>query len=166
MSRINYEHPAEQIVRYMKRIYDYGMTTTSGGNLSILDENGDMWISPSGVDKGTLTPADIMCVKADGTIIGKHKPSVEYPFHLGIYKARPEARAVVHAHPPMLVAWSIAKVVPPMSVIPGAKAIVDRPGMAGYGCPGSMVLGGKIQAEFEKDSKPSCWKITVPWCAV
>lgn len=153
MSRINYEHPAEQIVRYMKRIYDYGMTTTSGGNLSILDENGDMWISPSGVDKGTLTPADIMCVKADGTIIGKHKPSVEYPFHLGIYKARPEARAVVHAHPPMLVAWSIAKVVPPMTVIPGAKAIVDRPGMAGYGCPGSMVLGGKIQAEFEKGYK-------------
>ena len=153
MSRINYEHPADQIVRYMKRIYDCGMTTISGGNLSILDENGDMWISPSGVDKGTLTPADIMCVKADGTIIGKHRPSVEYPFHQGIYKSRPEARAVVHAHPPMLVAWSIAKQVPDMNVIPGAKAIVDKPGMAGYGCPGSMVLGGKIKDEFAKGYK-------------
>ncbi len=153
MSRINYEHPAEQIVRYMKRIYDYGMTTTSGGNLSILDENGDMWISPSGVDKGTLTPADIMCVKKDGTIIGKHKPSVEYPFHQGIYRSRPEARAVVHAHPPMLVAWSIAKKIPDMNIIPGAKSVVDQPGMAGYGCPGSLVLGGKIEAEFAKGYK-------------
>ncbi|MBO5201909.1 MAG: class II aldolase/adducin family protein [Lentisphaeria bacterium] len=153
MSRINYEHPADQIVRYMKRIYDYGMTTTSGGNLSILDENGDMWISPSGVDKGTLTPADIMCVKADGTIIGKHKPSCEYPFHQGIYKARPEARAVVHAHPPMLVAWSLAKIVPGMSIIPGAKDIVEAPGMAGYGCPGSQILGDKIRAEFAKGYK-------------
>jgi ribulose-5-phosphate 4-epimerase/fuculose-1-phosphate aldolase len=32
------------------------MTTTSGGNLSIRDENGDMWITPSGIDKGMLTP--------------------------------------------------------------------------------------------------------------
>jgi len=153
MARINYEHPADQIVRYMKRIYDYGMTTTSGGNLSILDENGDMWISPSGIDKGTLTPADIMLVKKDGTIIGKHRPSVEYPFHQAIYKARPEARAVVHAHPPMLVAWSIAKKIPCMNIIPNAKNIVDLPGMAGYGCPGSMVLGGKIRDEFAKGFK-------------
>lgn len=153
MARINYEHPADQIVRYMKRIYDFGMTTTSGGNLSILDENGDMWISPSGIDKGTLTPADIMLVRKDGSIIGKHRPSVEYPFHQAIYKARPEARAVVHAHPPMLVAWSIAKKIPCMNIIPNAKYIVDRPGMAGYGCPGSMVLGGKIRDEFAKGFK-------------
>ncbi len=153
MARINYEHPADQIVRYMKRIYDYGMTTTSGGNLSILDENGDMWISPSGVDKGTLRPQDIMQVKADGTIIGPHRPSVEYPFHQGIYRARPEARAIVHAHPPMLVAWSIAKRIPEMGIVPGAQRIVETPGMAGYGCPGSMVLGGKIEAEFAKGYK-------------
>ena len=36
-------HPAEQIVMIMERIYGYGMTTTSGGNLSILDEEGNIW---------------------------------------------------------------------------------------------------------------------------
>ena len=42
-------HPADQIVQIMNRIYDSGLTTTSGGNLSILEENGDIWITPGGV---------------------------------------------------------------------------------------------------------------------
>ena len=39
-------HPKDQIVDFMHRIYGYGMTTTSGGNLSILDNEGNIWISP------------------------------------------------------------------------------------------------------------------------
>ncbi|MGV8963494.1 MAG: class II aldolase/adducin family protein [Candidatus Saccharimonadaceae bacterium] len=39
------------------------MTTTSGGNISIRDDIGDIWITPSGVDKGSLTTKDIMCLK-------------------------------------------------------------------------------------------------------
>ena len=44
----------------MQRIYAYGMTTTSGGNLSIKDDDGDIWITPGGVDKGSLTRRDII----------------------------------------------------------------------------------------------------------
>jgi L-fuculose-phosphate aldolase len=93
-------HPADQLVVIISRIYRSGMTTTSGGNLSIMDEAGDMWITPSAVDKGNLTAQDIVCVKADGTIVGKHKPSSEYPFHKAIYNMRPQMKAVIHAHPP------------------------------------------------------------------
>ena len=46
MNTTNFVHPRDQIVEIMKRIYGYGMTTTSGGNLSILDSEGNMWISP------------------------------------------------------------------------------------------------------------------------
>ena len=53
-------HPAEQISIIIGRIYRSGMTTTSGGNVSIMDDNGDMWITPAGIDKGSLTPADIV----------------------------------------------------------------------------------------------------------
>jgi L-fuculose-phosphate aldolase len=74
-------HPADQLVLMMNRIYRGGMTTTSGGNLSILDDSGDIWITPSGIDKGTLTRRDMCCVKPDGTVLGPHKPSVELPFH-------------------------------------------------------------------------------------
>ena len=69
---MNFEmlHPADQIVMIMNRIYSYGMTTTSGGNLSIMDEEGVMWISPSSIDKGSLRREDIMRVLPDGTIEG------------------------------------------------------------------------------------------------
>ena len=100
-------HPADQIVEMMNRIYGGGMTTTSGGNLSIMNEAGDVWITPSGIDKGSLTRADIMQVKPDGTIIGPHRPSVELKFHQDIYRLRPEIKAVLHAHPSALVAFSL-----------------------------------------------------------
>ena len=53
-------HPSEQLTLIIGRIYRSGMTTTSGGNLSIMDDNGDMWITPAGIDKGSLKPSDIM----------------------------------------------------------------------------------------------------------
>ena len=43
------QHPADQLVMIMDRIYKYGMTTTSGGNLSVRDDNGDIWITPAGI---------------------------------------------------------------------------------------------------------------------
>ena len=100
-------HPADQITVVISRIYRSGLTTTSGGNISIKDENGDIWITPGGIDKGSLTPKDIICVKPDGTIIGPHKPSSEFPFHKAIYEMRPKMTAVIHAHPPALVSFSI-----------------------------------------------------------
>jgi len=57
-------HPTEQINVIIGRIYRSGMTTTSGGNISIKDENGTIWITPSGVDKGSLTPKNIPIASA------------------------------------------------------------------------------------------------------
>ena len=143
-------HPADQLVMFMERIYGYGMTTTSGGNLSILDDNGDIWITPGSIDKGSLTRHDMICIKPDGTIIGNHKPSSEYPFHQHIYKTRPDIKAVLHAHPPALVAFSIVRKLPSTSLIPNVKFSCGEIGMAKYGLPGSQDLGDKISAEFEK----------------
>ena len=144
-------HPAEQITIIIGRIYRSGMTTTSGGNLSIMDSNGDMWITPAGIDKGSLRPSDIMCVKADGTIVGPHKPSSEYPFHKAIYKMNPKARSVIHAHPPGLVTFSVVHEIPDTSVIPQARAVCGPVGFAEYALPGSELLGKKIVEEFKKN---------------
>ena len=86
---MNFEllHPAQQIVMTMERIYGYGMTTTSGGNLSILEEEGNLWITPGGVDKGSLTPEDIVRVTPDGKVHGPHRPSV--PTGAGVPESLP-----------------------------------------------------------------------------
>lgn len=143
-------HPSVQIIKVISRIYKNGMTTTSGGNISILDENGDIWVTPSAVDKGSLTEKDIICVKADGTIIGNHRPSSEFPFHKAIYEVRPDIRAIIHAHPPALVSFSIVRKIPDTNIIPQAKEICGTIGYAPYGLPGSDELGIKIADEFRK----------------
>ena len=148
--RFDLMRPADQLVMIMARIYRYGMTTTSGGNLSIRDDNGDIWITPSGIDKGNLTRADMIQVKLDGTLIGIHKPSVELPFHKEIYRVRPDLRAIVHAHPPTLVAFSLARKLPNTHLIPTASEVCGEVTMAKYDVPGSEQLGRNIAEEFAK----------------
>jgi L-fuculose-phosphate aldolase len=126
------------------------MTTTSGGNISVIDENGDIWVTPSAVDKGSLRPSDIMCVKHDGTITGRHKPSSEFPFHKAIYEMRPDIRAIIHAHPPALVSFSIVHQIPDTNIISQAKYICGPIGYATYELPGSDLLGKRIATEFKK----------------
>ena len=141
-------HPRDQIVEIMGRIYGYGMTTTSGGNLSIMDSDGNMWISPGSVDKGTLQREDIVCVHPDGTVEGRHKPSSEFPFHRAIYKMRPDVKAILHAHPPALVSFSVAGKIPDTFVHPTVKMICGTVGCAPYEVPGSEALGRNVSAAF------------------
>ncbi len=143
-------HPADQIVMIMNRLYYNGMTTTSGGNLSVRDAEGNIWISPSSVDKGTLTRNDIMQLTPDGKVIGIHKPSVEAPIHCSIYKSRPDISAILHAHPPALVAFSLIRQNPSTMIMPSAVDVVGNIAMAAYGCPGSDKLAENINAEFKK----------------
>jgi L-fuculose-phosphate aldolase len=141
-------HPRDQIMQTMDRIYRYRMTTTSGGNLSIREGSGDIWISPARVDKGNLTRNDIVCVKPDGAVEGPHPPSSEFPFHKAIYEARPELRAIVHAHPVALVAFSICGKTPDTRLFHQAHSVCGKTGFAPYALPGSEQLGSKIAESF------------------
>jgi len=143
-------HPRDQIVMAISRIYNRGLTTTSGGNISMMDETGDIWVTPSAIDKGSLRSADIMCVRKDGSIEGLHRPSSEYPFHQAIYRARPDIRAIVHAHPPALVSFSIVREIPDPNIVAQAKHVCGPIGYAPYELPGSEVLGDRIAESFIK----------------
>ncbi len=143
-------NPAQKIAAVMTRLYNSKLTTTSGGNLSIMDENGVLWISPSGIDKAHLTEEDIMWVTPDGTVHGKHKPSSEYPFHLAILRSRPDLHAVLHAHPAALVAYSLERKLPEMDIFPGVSEICGKIAIAKYALPGSQKLGDLMAAEFKK----------------
>ena len=144
----NLRHPSEQLVAIMRRIYDRDMTTLSGGNLSIRDEEGTIWITPAGMDKGHLTPADIIRVAPDGGVHGPHRPSSELPFHRRIYAARPDLRAVVHAHAPALVTFSIAGQIPDPQILPQAAEVCGPIRYAPYAMTGSEALGVQIAETF------------------
>ncbi len=143
-----FTHPKDEILQTMKRIYDYRMTTTSGGNISIREENGDIWITPARVDKGNLGREDMVCMRGNQVLEGRHPPSSEYPFHLAIYEARPDLRAIVHAHPVALVAFSVVHRVPDTRLFHQTRHVCGEAGFADYELPGSTALGAKVAAIF------------------
>jgi L-fuculose-phosphate aldolase len=149
-------HPRDQIVATMERIYGRNMTTTSGGNISIHDENGDKWMTPARVDKGSLRRQDIVRIGKDGAVEGLHPPSSENPFHLSIYAARPDIRAIIHAHPGALVSFSICSQEPDTRLFPEAWNVCGKVAFARYEVPGSNQLGAKIAAEFSSGERPNC----------
>lgn len=146
--RFSLLHPRQAIVETIERIYRYRMTTTSGGNISVRDESGDVWVTPARVDKGALRPTDVVRVTPDGKPDGLHKPSSEFPFHRMIYAARPDVRAVVHAHPVALVAFSICGQGPDPTLFPQAWEVCGAVGFAPYALPGSEKLGQNVAAVF------------------
>lgn len=146
----DYLHPRDQINRIMARIYQFGMTTISGGNISLREPDGTIWITPAGVDKGSLTWDDIVRVRPDGTAKGRHRPSSELPFHKAIYQARPDIEAIVHAHPSALVSYSIVRKTPPIRIIPQAYEVCRNTDFAPYALPGSSQLGDNIAQSFAR----------------
>lgn len=142
--------PAEQIASIMRRVYDRGLTTATGGNISIKDEHGDIWITPKGYDKGSLTAEDIVCVHADGSFTGKHEPSSEIFFHRASYRARPDFRAVVHAHPVYCIAFSLTRTLPRVDLLPDTLALCRNMRLSKYAMMGSPELGENMFDAFSK----------------
>lgn len=147
---IQYIHPADQIVMFMQRVYDKKLTSMSGGNLSVRDNEGNIWITPASIDKGSLTRRDIICVRPNGDCEGPHAPSSELPFHRSVYKLRPDLNAVLHAHPPALVASSVVRRLPELNLTPTVRYMCNNIKMAAYAIPGSQALSAEVGKVFEQ----------------
>lgn len=147
-SAVSFIHPRDEILQAIQRIYRYRMTTTSGGNLSIREENGDIWITPARLDKGSLRREDIVCVRAGGKVEGPHRPSSELPFHQEIYRTRHDIRGIVHAHPVALVAFSLVHVIPDTHLFHQTRLVCGEAGFAPYELPGSEALGKNVAKIF------------------
>jgi len=143
---------AKQVAETMKGIWNSGMTTATGGNISVKDSEGNTWATPSGVDKGVLTYKDIVCISPDGDVISSrgYSPTSEFSFHRAIYETRPDLKAVIHAHPPALVSFSLAGKVPELHLIPQIQRICGSAGFAPYKISGSEDLAERV-AEQVKD---------------
>jgi methylthioribulose-1-phosphate dehydratase len=89
---------AEALCVTARWCYARGWAPATSGNFSVR-EGSRVLMTPSGLDKGTLQPADLLEVDADGqAVAGNGKPSAETALHLVLYRARPEAGAILHVH--------------------------------------------------------------------
>jgi L-fuculose-phosphate aldolase len=78
---------------------DSGLVVGTSGNVSARTPDGNVLVTPSGLDYWAMVPEDIVLVDLGGAVIeGSFEPSVEWPMHTGIYRARPETGGIVHTH--------------------------------------------------------------------
>ncbi|MFO7736403.1 MAG: class II aldolase/adducin family protein [bacterium] len=85
----------------MKRLYEKGLTTVSGGNASRRIENGKILITPAGGDKSLIKEEELAVVPiSEFDKIRNKNCSTETQMHIAIYKKCPEINALIHAHPP------------------------------------------------------------------
>lgn len=99
----------EEMCRVGRLVYERGLISATDGNLSALLDDESILCTPTGLCKGTLEPSDLVVVDFDLNLLkGQKPPSSEIMMHVGAYRSRPDVRAVVHAHPPTALAFSIA----------------------------------------------------------
>lgn len=90
----------EALVDYGKKLSLAGLCPGTSGNLSVYDpDSGLMAITPSGLNYFETRPEDIVITDLSGNIAdGGRRPSSELNLHAAFYRAKPEARSVVHTH--------------------------------------------------------------------
>lgn len=144
-----FTHPADMICEIMTRIYQGNMTSLTGGNLSVIDDEGTVWVSPSGVDKASLTRDDIVQIRPDGTTVGRWQPTSEYRIHHAILTGG-GYRAVLHAHPPAMVTMSILHDTSSIRLTPQVYRAIGRVGLAEYAMSGTEALARYVGQVFEE----------------
>ena len=109
----------QEMVRIAHLLYQRGLLVAMDGNLSALLPSGDVLCTRAGCHKGFLTEADLIVVDRRGNLKrGSGRPTSELLMHLACYDERPDVRAVVHAHPPISVAFTIANVSMARCILP------------------------------------------------
>lgn len=99
------------LVEFGRRAYRAGLIPGFSGNLSIRVAPGEIWVSPSGVNKGFLQESDLIAVDEEGNLLysrGHRRPTSETPMHTAIYRIRPDVGAVCHTHAPFATAFAVA----------------------------------------------------------
>ncbi len=105
---INEQELREELIEFSSRLSLQGLIRGSSGNISTRLDSNQILITPSQLPKGYLRNVDIVVIDNTGKRLrGKHPPSKDIEFHLAAYRARPDVKTVIHAHPVITTAFSL-----------------------------------------------------------
>lgn len=137
----------EDICEVARRMYAAGFMAGSDGNLSTILSENEILITPSRLCKGFLQPTEIVKIDRQGNQLEGDLPATtEKAVHLAAYEERPDICAVAHTHPPILVAFTVAGLDLPKSVLPEIEIMFGgRVPLAQYATPGGSALADSIR---------------------
>lgn len=136
-----YKAERKEIAFFMRRLYKHGLTTTSGGNISLRVNDDLIAITPSATDKGRMRWKEVGIMSNSGeNLTPELKPSIESGMHLSIYKKKKEVAAIVHAHPVFASAFTAMKCKINTYLTAEAAAILGEPVAVPYALMGTTEL--------------------------
>lgn len=128
-----------------RKIYQRGLVAANDGNLSVRVGENALWVTPTGVSKGSMTEEMLVKLDLDGNLLeGVRKPSSETKMHLRIYREDPLVRAVVHAHPPAATAFAAAGLPLDRPVLQEAVVQLGTVPVAPFALPGSQGVADSV----------------------
>ena len=123
------------------KLWQKGFVAANDGNISVKISDNEYYCTPTGVSKASLTPDMIIKVDKDGNKLeGKLNPSSEIKMHMRVYRERPDVTAVVHAHPPVATAFTVADIDLDQYVLPEAVLTIGAVPTCDYGTPSTMEI--------------------------
>lgn len=132
------------IVEVCRRVYQKGFASASDGNVSIRLGENRILMTPSGLSKGFLCADQLIVTDLQGQRLPPFgeanrdlRPSSESKMHLEAYRQRPDIGAVVHAHPPIAIACTLAGVSLARCILPEVVITLVAIPTASYATPGT-----------------------------
>ena len=131
----------KEICEVGHKLYNHGFVAANDGNISVKVSENEYYCTPTGVSKGDLTPDMIIKVDKNGNKLeGKLNPSSEIKMHMRVYQERPDVNAVVHAHPPIATAFTVAGIDLDQYILPEAVLSIGEVPTCEYGTPSTMEI--------------------------
>jgi len=136
----------EDLIRFGRLCYERHMLVSMDGNLSALLPDGNILATKAGCHKGFLCDEDLVVIDRQGRRLrGAGAPTSEIHMHLACYEERPDVRAVVHAHPPISIAFTIAGVSMARCVLPEVVLTLGTIPTVDYATTGTHTLADAIR---------------------
>jgi L-fuculose-phosphate aldolase len=136
---------------------DSGLVVGTSGNVSARTPDGNVLMTPSGLDYWAMVAEEVVLVDLGGAVIeGSFEPSVEWPMHTGIYRARPETGGIVHTHARYSTTLAcLNREIPPFHYMLAVLSDEGRVPLARYATYGTEELG-RNAADALGDSHKAC----------
>jgi len=136
-----YKKERKEVARFMRRLYKQGLTSTSGGNISLRISDDIIVITPSATDKGRMRWREVGILNILGeNLTPDLRPSIESGMHLAIYKRESGINAIVHAHPVCASSFTAMKSEIETNLTAEACAILGKPVLVPYALMGTADL--------------------------
>ncbi len=97
MSKMKHKDLRKKVIEICLRMNEEGINQGTSGNVSVRTDEGFL-ITASGIPYDRMKPEHVVEMDLDGGYLGEYLPSTEWRMHMDIFKARPEAGAIVHTH--------------------------------------------------------------------